>query len=59
MGSPSMKPSTVETTPMKPVGSSTIEKRMRSGMGPNGAEIPCRMEAVTCTRCRMEAVTNM
>ena len=59
MESPTMKPSTVETTPVKPVESSTIEKRMRSRMGPKGAEVPFRMEAVTCTRCRMEAVTYM
>ena len=59
MESPSMKPSTVETTPVKPVESSTVEKRMRSRMAPKGAETPCAMEAVTCTRCRREAVTYM
>ena len=59
METSTMKPSTVETTPVRPVESSTIEKRMSARMGPKGADVPCGMEAVTCTRCRMEAVTYM
>jgi hypothetical protein len=58
METSTMKPSTMET-PVRPVESSTIEKRVSARMGPKGAEVPCAMEAVTCTRCRVEAVTYM
>ena len=56
MGSPTaetstMKASTVETTPVKPVRPSAIEKRTGAGVRSKGAEIPRRVEAMIYMGC--------